>query len=163
MDTLLTLPTMPPQSGLNFAELVAMRRRPLPSHAIEGGNFRRWAVAVCHAEVKHREADYDRVERLLGITTDRWAFPNDPERGQFPHEAHAGAALLWLSHLQTHESDRRAAWDCLPFDLWTKKRRADWLTKRRELWAGFVRQVERYRAARVAIDAPASFSNSIAA
>ena len=162
MDTLLTLPTMPPQSGLNFAELVAMRRRPLPSHAIEGGNFRRWAVAVCHAEVKHREADYDRVERLLGITTDRWAEPACIEIGQFPHEAHAGAALLWLSHLQTHESDRRAAWDCLPFDLWSANRREGWMIRRRELWAGFVRQVERYRAARVAIDAPA-FTNSIAA
>lgn len=148
MDTLLTLPTMPPQSGLNFAELVAMRRRPLPSHAIEGGNFRRWAVAVCHAEVKHREADYDRVERLLGITTDRWAFPNDPERGQFPHEAHAGAALLWLSHLQTHESEKRTPWSFIPFCDWKREARAAWIAKRRKLWAGFIKEVRAYQAAK---------------
>jgi len=139
---------------LPTAELIRRERQPLPRHDLDGCNYRAWAVSVCTAEVRHREADYMRVEALLGIHTDRWAFPNDPERGQFPHEAHAADALNWLSHLQTHESDRRAAWDCLPFDLWTKKRRADWLAKRRVLWAGFVRQVERYRAARVALDAP---------
>ena len=141
-------------SDLSFAQKVARLRRPLPSHTLEGGNFRQWAAAVCTAEVRHRERDYLRVERELGVTVDRWDSPSNDEVGQFPHEAHAADALNWLSHLLTHESERRAAWDCLPFDLWTKKRRADWLTKRRVLWAGFVRQVERYRAARVAIDAP---------
>ena len=147
---------------LTTAELIRRERQPLPSHAIEGFNYRQWAVAVCTAEVAHRAADFARCERLLGYDFDRWAEPACIEMGQFAHEVHAAAALNGLSHLQTHESDRRAAWDCLPFDMWTKKRRADWLTKRRELWAGFVRQVERYRAARVAINAPA-FTNSIAA
>tara|TARA_R110000822_G_C15249330_1_gene487170 strand:+ start:593 stop:1063 length:471 start_codon:yes stop_codon:yes gene_type:complete len=152
MDTLLTTRTLPTPTHLpedeNFAEIVAALRRPLPSHALEGGNFRRWAVAVCHAEVKHREADYARVERLLGITTDRWAFPNDCERGQFAHEAHASAALLWLSHLQTHESERRKAWDCLPWRMWKPARRAAWIAKRRVLWAGFLNAVRNYKAAK---------------
>lgn len=138
--------TLHPASGLSQTQLIARERLPLPSHTIEGGNFRRWAVAVCQAEVKHRERDYERVEALLGIHTDKWDFPNDPERGQFVHEAHAGAALLWLSHLQTHESERRAAWDCLPWRLWSAKRRADWLAKRRKLWAGFLTQVRAYQA-----------------
>jgi len=140
--------------GLSFAQRVKRLRSPLPSHAICGGNFRKWATAVCSAEVKHRERDYLRVEALLGIHVDRFDFPNNDERGQFPHEYHAGQALLWLSHLQAHESERRSAWDCLPWDLWSDKRRKDWLTRRRVLWAGFVRQVEKYRAARESIDAP---------
>ncbi len=147
---------------LTTAELIRRERQPLPRHDLNGCSDRGWAAAVCTAEVAHRAADFARVERLLGFSFDRWAEPACVEIGQFPHECHAAAALNWLSHLQTHESNRRAAWDCLPWDLWTAKRRADWLTKRRELWAGFVRQVDRYRAARVAIDAPA-FSNSIAA
>lgn len=132
-------------AGFSQTQLIARERLPLPSHTIEGGNFRKWAVAVCTAEVKHRERDYLRVERLLGITTDKWDFPNDDERGQFQHEYHAGQALLWLSHLQTHESERRTAWDCLPWRMWSGKRRADWLAKRRKLWAGFLAQVRAYQ------------------
>ena len=149
-------------ASLTTAELIRRERQPLPRHDLDGYSYRGWAAAVCTAEVAHRNHDFARVERLLGLSFDRWAEPTCEQLGQFPHEAFAGAALVWLSHLQTHESDRRAAWDCLPFDLWTKKRRGDWLAKRRELWAGFVRQVERYRAARVALDAPV-FTNSIAA
>tara|TARA_R110000868_G_scaffold262506_1_gene521232 strand:- start:350 stop:808 length:459 start_codon:yes stop_codon:yes gene_type:complete len=148
MDTLLATRTMPPQSGLNFAELVAMRRRPLPTHAIEGGNFRRWATAVCHAEVKHREADYARVERELGVHQDQWDFPNCVEVGQFDHERHAGKALLWLSHLQTHESEKRTPFHFLPFCDWRAKDRAAWIAKRRILWAGFIKEVRAYQAAK---------------
>lgn len=133
-------------AGLSLTQLIARERLPLPSHAIEGGNFRRWAVAVCTAEVKHRERDYLRVEALLGITTDRWAFPNDPERGQFQHEYHAGQALLWLSHLQTHESEKRTPFHFLPWCDWRAKDRAAWLAKRRILWAGFLTEVRAYQA-----------------
>jgi hypothetical protein len=133
---------------LTTAELIRRERQPLPSHAIEGFNYRQWAVAVCTAEVAHRAADFARCERLLGYDFDRWAEPTCVEMGQFAHEAHAGAALVWLSHLQTHESDRRAAWDCLPFDMWTKKRRAAWIAKRRVLWAGFLNAVRNYKAAK---------------
>lgn len=134
-----------PKHGLSLAQIIERERMPLPSHAIQGGNFRQWAVAVCTAEVKHRERDYLRVERLLGVSVDRWDFPNNDEIGQFPHEAHAGAALLWMSHLQAHESERRTAWDCLRWRLWPAKRRADWLAKRRSLWAGFLNQVRAYQ------------------
>lgn len=162
MDTL-HIPTLIRESApshatrfrnLSVAENVALFRRPLPSHEITGGNFRAWATAVCNAEIKHRSRDFARVERTLALNFDRWLEPGCEQIGQFPHEAHAGAALLWLSHLQAHESERRASWDCLPWDLWPKKRRKDWLARRRVLWAGFVRQVEKYRAARAAIDAP---------
>jgi len=141
-------------ASLTTAELIRRERQPLPAHDLDGLNYRAWAAAVCTAEVAHRGRDFARVERLLGFNFDRWAEPTCEELGQFTHELWAGAALVWLSHLQTHESDRRAPMDCLPWDMWSAKRREGWLIRRRELWAGFVRQVERYRAARVAIDAP---------
>lgn len=132
-------------AGLSLTQLIARERVPLPSHQIEGGNFRKWAVAVCTAEVRHRERDYLRVEALLGITTDRWDFPNDDERGQFKHEYHAGQALLWISHLQTHESERRKPFDFSTWSMWTPARRAAWLAKRRKLWAGFLAEVRAYQ------------------
>ena len=149
MDALTYTQTKPVLwSDLSFAQKVKLLRRPLPSHQIEGGNFRQWAAAVCTAEVRHRERDYLRVEAELGVTVDRWDFPANDEVGQFPHEAHAGAALLWLSHLQAHESNRRAAWDCLPWFVWPDARRAVWLSKRRKLWAGFINAMRAYQAAR---------------
>lgn len=132
-------------AGLSLTQLIERERLPLPSHAIQGGNFRRWAVAVCQAEVRHREADYLRVERLLGITTDRWAFPNDDQRGQFPHEYHAGQALLWMSHLQAHETERRTPFDFSTWRTWKPTRRAAWLAKRRILWRGFLAEVRAYQ------------------
>lgn len=134
--------------GLSFAEHVSILRRPLPSHAINNGNFRRWAVAVCTAEVKHREADYLRVERELGASVDRWAHPNCDEVGQFKHERHAGAALLWLSHLQAHESEKRTPWSFVPFCDWKRETRAAWMQKRRDLWRGFINAVRAYQDAR---------------
>ena len=134
--------------GLSFAQHVAILRRPLPSHAICGGNFRQWAVAVCTAEVKHRDRDYERVERELGLAGDRWLNPRDVERGQYPHEAHAGAALLWLSHLQAHESEKRTPWSFVPFCDWRRETRAAWMQKRRYLWRGFLKAVRAYQDAR---------------
>lgn len=157
MDTLINMAAVQrveAAADLSFAQKVKLLRQPLPSHEVTGGNFRQWAVAVCNAEYAHRSRDFARVEVELGITIDSYAYPNCVECGQYQHESYACAALNWLMHLQAHESERRAAWDCLPWDLWPKKRRKDWLARRRVLWAGFVRQVEKYRAARAAIDAP---------
>jgi hypothetical protein len=134
--------------ALSFAQEVEKRRRPLPSHTLEGSNFRQWAVAVCTAEVRHRERDYLRVEAEMGVHVDRWDFPSNDEVGQFPHEAHAGAALLWLSHLQAHESEKRTPWSFVPFCDWRHETRAAWMQKRRDLWAGFLRAVRKYKAAR---------------
>ena len=135
-------------SRLSFAQKVKILRRPLPSHEVIGGNFRQWAAAVCTAEVKHRESDYLRVEHELGVHVDRWDFPNNDEVGQYPHEAHAGAALLWLSHLQAHESEKRTPWSFVPFCDWRRETRAAWMQKRRILWRGFLNAVRAYQSAR---------------
>lgn len=134
------------------ADLIRRHRRPLPAPAtdidIDIENVRARAVALCSAEVAHRSRDFQRVERALGLAFDRWLEPDCEQLGQFPHEAHAGAALVWLAHLQTHESQKRTPWSGVPFQSWRKDERTAWFAKRRALWSGFLRQVERYRAAR---------------
>ena len=130
------------------AELIRLSRRPLRAPETDIENFRARAVAICSAEVAHRSRDFQRVERALGLSFDRWLEPDCEQLGQFPHEAHAAAALVWLSHLQTHESQKRTPWSGVPFRSWREDERAAWLTKRRALWSGFLRQVERYRTAR---------------
>lgn len=135
------------------AQLIGRHRRPLPTPVIDIENFRARAVALCSAEVAHRSRDFQRVERTLGLVFDRWLEPDCEQLGQFPHEAHATAALVWLSHLQTHESQKRTPWSGVPFRSWREDERTAWFAKRRELWSGFVRQVERYRSARSVLHA----------
>lgn len=130
------------------ADLIRRHRRPLPTPVIDIQNFRARAVALCSAEVAHRSRDFHRIERTLGLGFDRWLEPDCEQFGQFPHEAHAAAALLWLSHLQTHESEKRTPWKGVRFRDWRADERTAWFAKRRELWSGFLRQVERYRTAR---------------
>jgi hypothetical protein len=138
---------------LPTAELIRRERQPLPRHDLDGCNYRRWAAAVCGAEVKPREADFARVERLLGFNFDRWTEPTCETWGQFQHELFAGAAMVWLSHLQTHESEKRTPWSFVPFCDWRRETRAAWLQKRRDLWRGFINAVRKYQAARSELDA----------
>jgi hypothetical protein len=126
-------------------------RRPLPPHAFDGGNYRRWAAAVCSAEARHAADDFWACVYRLGAAG---LFDRDDGFGgheapfRFPHETHAFAALSWLAHLQAHESDRRGPWAAVRWNSWDEGQRHDWFARRRHLWAGFVRQVERYREAR---------------
>ena len=145
-----TIPASP--AKLTTAQTIALHRRPLPSHELTGQSFRAWAVAVCHVEVQHRSRDFARVERELGISFDRNKDPRCEERGQYPHEAKAATALIWLSHLQTHESEKRAPFDAKPWRNWSPAARKAWLDRRRYLWAGFLKAVRAYRYARALID-----------
>ena len=129
------------------AELIRLSRRPLRAPETDIENFRARAVAICSAEVAHRSRDFQRVERALGLSFDRWLEPDCEQLGQFPHEAHAAAALVWLSHLQTHESEKRTPWNGVPFRSWREDERVAWFTKRRALWSGFLRQMRRYQKA----------------
>ena len=100
------------------SDLIRRERKPLPPHDLCGCNYRKWAMAVCNAEVAHRGRDFARVERLLGFNFDRWTEPTCETWGQFQHEAFAGDALVWLSHLQTHESARDCPFDGKPWREW---------------------------------------------
>ena len=151
MDTIINMASVQrveAAAALSFAQKVKLLRRPLPSHEVIGGNFRRCAIAVLKAEVRHREADYLRVERELGASVDRYLYPTCIEVGQFKHERHAGIALNWLSHLQTHESEKRTPWSFVPFCDWRRETRAAWMQKRRYLWRGFLNAVRDYQHAR---------------
>jgi hypothetical protein len=130
---------------------IRRERRPLPPHDLDGGNYRRWAAAVCAAEARHAADDFWACVYRLGLAA---LFDRDDQFGgheapfRFAHETHAFAALSWLSHLRAHESDRRGPWAAVRWNIWDAGRRREWFARRRYLWSGFVRQVERYRAAR---------------
>ena len=121
------------------------------AHELGGANYRRWAAAVCAAEAKHAADDFWACVYRLGLAN---LFDRDDGFGgheapfRFAHETHAFAAMSWLCHLQAHESDRRGPWAAVRWNSWDHGQRRDWFLRRRHLWLGFVRQVERYRAAR---------------
>lgn len=146
-DTIFTAP-----ARLTTAQTIALYRRPLPAQELEGVNFRARAVAACQAEVTHRARDFARIEREQGLSFDRNEDPRCEERGQYPHETKAATALIWLTHLQTHESEKRAPFDAKPWCEWAPAARKAWLDRRRYLWAGFLKAVRVYRDVRALID-----------
>jgi hypothetical protein len=142
---------------------IRRERRPLPPHEPDhdpgGANYRRWAATVCAAEARHAADDFWACVYRLGLAAlfDRddpstrlgaGGFGGHEAPFRFAHETHAFAVLSWLSHLQAHESDRRGPWAAVRWHTWDAGRRREWFVRRRYLWSGFVRQVERYRAAR---------------
>ena len=137
----------PPDSA---HEAIRRARRPLPPHELDGGPYRRRAAAVCAAEAHHAADDFWSCVHRLGLAA---LFDRDDGFGgheapfRLAHETHAVAALGWLSHLQAHESDRRGPWATVRWNTWNDAQRREWFARRRYLWSGFVRQVERYREA----------------
>ena len=79
---------------------IRRERRPLPPHAFDGSNYRRWAAAVCSVEARHAADDFWACIYRLGAAG---LFDRDDGFGgheapfRFPHETHAFAALSWLS------------------------------------------------------------------
>lgn len=130
---------------------IRRERRPLPADEFDGANYRRWAAAVCTAEAKHAADDFwacaHRLD-LAGLFDRDDSFGGHEAPFRFPHEVHAVAAMNWLSHLQAHESDRHGPWAAVRWHTWDAGQRREWFARRRILWSGFVRQVERYREAR---------------
>lgn len=110
---------------------------------------------MCTAECEHARNDFWAAAHRLDVAR---LFDRDDGLGdhaapyRFAHEVHAGAALAWLSHLQAHEADRSGPWAAVRWKTWNAEQRRAWFARRRHLWSGFVRQVERYRAARRLID-----------
>jgi len=155
---------VPIRSDLEVApiwELIRRERRPLPPHDLHGCNARAWSLAVCGAEVKHRAADFRRVERELGIGFDRFDNPDAEHQGQFDHEARAGEVLSIQNHLitadgyiatliRTLRKQREANWHRHAAST-TGDLRAE-LHRRRTIWRQFLAALERYKAARREID-----------
>src|SRR6202008_4728479 len=107
--------TLPNAAGrrhpeISTSDLIRRARRALPPPEPDRGPWRKWAAALCQAEVDHGRADFWRAVQALGLAAlfdrdDGWVGHERPFL--LAHEAHAQAALSWLSHLQAHESDRR--------------------------------------------------------
>ena len=94
------------------------------------------------------------VRRFVGINA-RGLFYGETEADagfRFPHEARAGEALMWLSHLQGHDNDRHGPSLVRDFlerwNRWDHSRKADWLQRRRYLVHGLIRAASAYRAER---------------
>lgn len=94
-------------------------------------------MATCRAEVKHRGADFARIEREQGLSFDRNEDARCEERGQYLHEGRAATALIWLSHLQTHESLKNCPFNRKPWRKWAPADRKSWLARRRYLWSAY--------------------------
>ena len=141
--------------GGSPAGVIRRARRPLPVLPLGDHPYRAWAIAACSAEVAHARDDFWACVHRLGLAAQ---FDRDDGFGgheapfRFAHEGHAFAALSWLSHLQAHESDRRGPWAALRWEQWGPELRRRWWDERRRLWTGFVRNVERYRTARAALE-----------
>ncbi len=133
-------------------DLIRRERRPLPPHDLDGVNYRRWAAAVCQAEVDHADADFWRVvhRHKYAITIDRFREPDAAAAYRVAHEAHAGAALNWLSHLQTHDSDRHGPW--ARWNRWDYGHRVWWVLRRRTLVHGWLRCMRAYHQARALVE-----------
>lgn len=132
---------------------IRRERRPLPSHELDGHNYRRWAAAVVEAESNHSDSDFWNAvhKHKAGLLFDR--YQNDcPALYRFQHEVYARGAVNWLSHLQAHESLARKPYANGIGSMEASERKA-WLARRRYLWAGFVTCVEKYRKARRELDA----------
>ena len=147
-------PTAAPSGDYRAA--VKATRTALPSHALEGVPVRRLVASVCAAEVEHSRNDFWRIAHRMGVAGlfDRYADPDCDAAFRLPHEAQAAAALVWLSHLQAHDADRRG-----PHASWGRMSRAAkaaWLRRRRYLVHGLIRVAGAYLAARAAIDLKAA-------
>lgn len=126
-------------------------RTPLQAPDFAATPLRRFVANVCTAEVQHADAQFWQLARACGADAviDRFETPDIAATYRLPHERCAGRALVWLSHLQTHDSQRRGPWE-----VWTgfsRPRKAVWLRRRRELLHGLLRAVGEYRAARAAL------------
>lgn len=84
-------------------------RTPLQAPDFASTPVRRFVANVCTAEVQHADGQFWQLARACGADAviDRFETPDIAAKYRLPHERCAGKALAWLSHLQTHDSDRR--------------------------------------------------------
>ena len=136
----------------DYRDAITAGRKPLPSHELADVPVRRFVASACAAEVKHAQSEFWQV--VDGINA-RGLFYGEAAADagfRFPHEARAGEALVWLSHLQGHDNDRHGpslVRDRLErWNRWDRARKVEWLQRRRYLVHGLIRAANAYRAAR---------------
>ena len=140
----------------DYRDAIRAGRKPLPSHELRDVPVRRFVASVCQAEVNHAYNDFWQV---VGGINARGLFYGETSADagfRFPHEARAGEALVWLSHLQGHDNDRHGPSLVRDFlerwNRWDHSRKAEWLQRRRYLVHGLIRAANAYRSERAVLD-----------
>jgi hypothetical protein len=136
----------------DWRTIVRAARSPLAPGDLPRMSLRRFVANVCTAEVKHAHADFWRRVHAIGAAAviDRREEPDIDVAFRLAHEALAGVALVWLSHLQAHDSDRFGPWAC--WDIKSPAEKWAWREKRRTIREGLIKAADAYRAARASID-----------
>jgi len=139
----------------DYRDAIRAGREPLPSHELTDIPVRKFVASVCQAEVTHAANDFWQVVDGINARGLFYGETGADAGFRFPHEAHAGEALVWLSHLQGHDNDRHGPSLIRDFlerwNRWDRARKAEWLQRRRYLVHGLIRAAAAYRAARAAL------------
>jgi hypothetical protein len=139
----------------DYRDAIRAGRKPLPSHALTDVPVRRLVASVCQAEVNHSQNDFWQVVDGINTRGLYYGETGADASFRFPHEARAGEALVWLSHLQGHDNDRHGpslVRDRLErWNRWGHVCRAEWRQRRRYLLHGLIRAAAAYRAAHVSL------------
>lgn len=141
-------PAIPAAAGVR--SIIKAARVAMPAPDLAPAPVRAFVATVCTAEVTHAAADFwSIVHRIKAAGSfDAYADPDCHTAFRLPHEAHAGAALNWLQHLQSHDGDRRGPW--ARWDGLSIEGKREWLARRRYLLRGLLRAANAYRNARKA-------------
>lgn len=136
---------------IDYRYAIAAARTPLPRPDDSGEPLRRFVAVACTADAVHACSDFWRIVHDSGdaVRFDRFRDPDCHTPYAFRHEVLAGVALNWLSHLQSHDADRRGQWSLWPSMTLDEKRA--WVRRRRYLVHGFLKAAAAYTAARNAI------------
>lgn len=139
----------------DYRDAIRAGRKPLPTHALTDVPVRRFVASVCQAEVTHASNDFWQVVDGINARGLFYGETGADAGFRFPHEARAGEALLWLSHLQSHDNGRHGPSMVRDFlerwNRWDRAAKAEWLKRRRYLVHGLIRAAAAYRAARASL------------
>lgn len=140
----------------DYRDAIWAHRVALPSHELQDIPVRRFVASACAAEVKHARNDFLRVIYSIGVSAYFYGEVDPGVEYRYAHEARAGEALIWLSHLQGHDNDRHGLNKRLDhlerWNRWDRATKAEWLRRRRKLLHGLIRAAAAYRAARASIE-----------
>jgi hypothetical protein len=139
----------------DYRDAIRAGRKSLPSHEVTDVPVRRFVASVCQAEVTHAANDFWQVVDGINARGLFYGETGADAAFRFPHEARAGEALAWLSHLQCHDNDRHGPSLVRDFldrwNRWDRQAKAQWLQRRRYLVHGLIRAAAAYRAARASL------------
>jgi hypothetical protein len=139
----------------DYRDAIRAGRKLLPSHELTDVPVRKFVASVCQAEINHAVDDFWQVVDGINARGLFYGETGADAAFRFSHEARAGEALVWLSHLQGHDNDRHGPSLVRDFlerwNRWDRTRRAEWLQRRRYLVHGLIRAAAGYRAARASL------------